>query len=315
MASKKTIAVVGATGAQGGGLVNAILSHADGPFTARAVTRRPDSDAAKALAGRGAEVAQADLDDVDSLTRAFSGCHGIFAITNFWEHFSAEKEKDQAYNLAQAAKSADVKHVIWSTLEDTRKRLAISDSRMPVLQEKYNVPHFDAKGEADQYFRDAGVPTSFLLTAFYWENFITFGAGPQRGEDGVLRLTMCIGDKKLPGIAVADIGKVAYAIYEGGDAHFGQTIGIAGGHPTGAEMAAAMTKAFGEEVVYTDVPPDVFRSFPFDGADEMGNMYQYKRDFNESFVDARALDVAHKLNPEMLTFEAWLEQNADRIPR
>ena len=314
MTSKKLIAVVGATGAQGGGLVNAILAHRDGPFAVRAITRNPSSDKSKALAKRGAEVVQADLDNVDSLSAAFAGCHGVFALTNFWEHFSGEKEKNQARNIAAATKAAGVKHVIWSTLEDTRAKLPITDTRMPVLQEHYNVPHFDAKGEADQYFRDAGVPTTFLVTCFYWDNFIHFGAGPQRGEDGVLGLTMPMGNAKLPAIAVADIGKAAYGIFEAGDKYVGKTIGIMGGALTGAEMAASLSKALGEEVRYNDVPADVFRSFPFPGADEMGNMYQYKRDFNESYVAARSIALAKELNPELQSFEAWLKDNAASIP-
>ena len=86
--------------------------------------------------------------------------------------------------MARAAKAAGVKHVIWSTLDDTRTFMTLDDPRMPTLHGKYKVPHFDGKGEADQAFRDAGVPTTFLLTAFYWENFIYFGTGPKPAGDG-----------------------------------------------------------------------------------------------------------------------------------
>ena len=203
--AKKIIAVVGATGSQGGGLAHAILNDPDGGFSVRALTRHPESDEAKKLKDQGAEVVEANLDDVDSLKQAFDGAHGVYGVTNFWEHFSAEKEKEQAKNIAQAAKDAGVEHVVWSTLEDTRQWLNVDDNRMPVLQGEYNVPHFDAKGEADKYFTDMGVPTTFLVTSFYWENFISFGAGPQRGDDSVLALTMPMGEAKLPGIAVEDI--------------------------------------------------------------------------------------------------------------
>ena len=153
MADKKVIAVVGATGAQGGGLARAILADANGGFAVRAITRDPGKDAAKALAASGAEVVRADMDDIDSLKTAFTGAHGAFCVTNFWEHFSAEKEKAQAKNLADAAKAAGVQHAIWSTLEDTRAFMPPGDTRMPMLQEKYRVPHFDAKAEADAYFK------------------------------------------------------------------------------------------------------------------------------------------------------------------
>ena len=168
MAKQKIIAVVGATGAQGGGLARAILSDPGSGFTARALTRKVSSDKAKELAKLGAEVVEADLDDVESLKRAFAGAYGAFCITNYWELFSPEKEFAQAKNLAHAAKHANLQHVIWSTLEDTRRWVPLSDNRMPTLMGKYKVAHFDAKGEADKLFTEAGVPTTFLLTSFYW---------------------------------------------------------------------------------------------------------------------------------------------------
>jgi uncharacterized protein YbjT (DUF2867 family) len=314
MAQKKIIAITGATGAQGGGLARAILADPNGPFQARALTRNPDSDKARELARLGAEVVQADLDDAESLKRAFNGAYGAFCLTNFWEHYSPDKEKSQAANMAEAAKDAGLEHVVWSTFNDTREWLPISDGRMPVLQEKYNVPHFDAKGEANAYFADRGVPTTYLVTSFYWENFIYFGAGPQRGPDGVLALTMPMGDKMLPGMASEDIGKSVYGIFKAGAPFIGRTVGLAGEHLTGSEMAAALTAALGEEVRYNDVPADVFRGFGFPGADEMGNMYQFKRDFNDVYCGERDLDQVRALNPEVQSFGQWLSVNKERIP-
>ena len=149
MADKKIIAVAGATGTQGGGLVRAIMADHGGPFTVRALTRNPNSDKAKALAALGAEIVHADVDDAASLLRAFQGAYGAYCVTFFWEHMKPEKELAEARNFAQAAKQAKVAHVIWSTLEDTRKLVPLSDNRMPTLRGKYKVPHFDAKGEAD----------------------------------------------------------------------------------------------------------------------------------------------------------------------
>jgi uncharacterized protein YbjT (DUF2867 family) len=314
MADSKIIAVVGATGAQGGGLARAILADPRGGFRARALTRHPDSDNAKALAAAGAEVVAADLDDPASLERAFAGAYGAFCVTNFWEHFSPERELVQAHHQAAAAKAAGLQHVIWSTLEDTRKWVPLSDNRLPTLQGKYKVPHFDAKGEADQRFRDLGVPTTFLLTAFYWENLIYFGSGPQRGPDGRLALVFPMDDKKLPAIGVEDIGKCAYAIFKRGSEFIGKTVGIAGEHLTGGEMAAALTRALGQEIGYNNVPPEVFRSFGFPGADDLGNMFQFKRDFNDYFVGARSLAFSRGLNPELQTFEQWLGRRKRDIP-
>ena len=314
MAEKKIIAVLGATGAQGGGLVRAILADRNGEFAARAITRHPDSEKGRALEAAGAEVVAADLDDQKSLERAFTGVHGVFAVTNFWEHFSPERELTQAGNIARAAKAAGVKHVVWSTLEDTRQFVPLTDDRMPTLGGKYKVPHFDAKGEADQLFRDAGVPTTFLLTSFYWDNLIYFGAGPQRTPDGSLALIFPMDEKLLPAIAVEDIGKAAYAIFKRGGEFIGQTVGIAGQHLTGEQMASALSRALGQEIRYLNVPPEVYRSFGFPGADDLGNMFQFKRDFNEYFCGARNLEFSRSLNPELQTFDQWLAAHAEKIP-
>ncbi len=314
MPESRTIAVVGATGAQGGGLVRAILSDPSRTFTARALTRKPDSDNAKALKSAGAEVVAADLDDPETLKRAFDGAWGVFALTNFWEHFSPERELVQAGHQARAARAAGVSHVIWSTLEDTRKLVPLSDDRMPTLMGKYKVPHFDAKGEADALFTGSGAPTTLLLTSFYWDNFISFGAGPKRGPDGRLALTFPLGDAKLPAIAVEDIGKSALGIFRRSAEFVGRTVGIAGEHLSGAEMAAGLSKALGEEVRYNDVPPEVYRGFGFPGADDLGNMFQYKRDFNAEFRRPRDVAATRKLNPELQSYEQWLARNASRIP-
>ena len=260
MTEKKVIAVVGATGAQGGGLVRAIVNDPSSGFVARALTRDVNSDKAKALAKLGAEVAAADLDDVESLKRAFAGAYGVFCLTNFWEHFSPEKEYAQAKAQAIATKQVGVRHVIWSTLEDTRRWVPLSDNRMPTLMGTYKVPHFDAKGEADQEFTRLGVPTTFLLTSFYWDNLIFFGMGPKKGPDGTLLFTLPMGDKKLPGIAAEDIGKCALGIFKKGKEYIGKTVGIAGEHLTGSQMAAAMTNAFGQPVRYNEVSPEAYRA-------------------------------------------------------
>ena len=137
MADQKIIAVIGATGMQGGGLARALAQDSQGPFKTRAVTRSVTSDKAKALMALGVQSVTADLDDLDSLKRAFTGAYGAFCVTNFWEHLSPEKELTQAKNLAAAAKHAGLSHVIWSTLEDTRRWMSLSDERMPTLMGKY----------------------------------------------------------------------------------------------------------------------------------------------------------------------------------
>jgi uncharacterized protein YbjT (DUF2867 family) len=314
MADKKIIAVMGATGAQGGGLVRAILDDTAGEFTARAITRDVNSEKAKALAQAGAEVVAGDADDAGSLDRAFAGAYGAYCVTFFWDHFSPEKELAHAGAMAQASREAGLEHVIWSTLEDTRLHVPLSDDRMPTLMGKYKVPHFDAKGEANHLFTDLGLPVTLLLTSFYWDNFIYFGMGPTKGADGKLAITLPIGDEKLPGIAAEDIGRCAYGIFKDRTQFARQKVGIAGEHLTGAEMASAFGKVLGTEVVYHAVQPEVYRGFGFPGAEDLGNMFQYKRDFNQAYCAARSLEVSRALNPRLQTFEQWLRANASRIP-
>jgi uncharacterized protein YbjT (DUF2867 family) len=310
----KIIAVVGATGAQGGGLVRAINADPDGGFVARALVRDPGSEKAQQLAAGGAEVVAADLDDPESIRGGFEGANGAFCVTFFWEHLSAEKEKEQARTMAEAARNAGLRHVIWSTLEDTREYIPLDDDRMPTLGGHYKVPHFDAKGESDRYFTDLGVPTTFLLASFYWENFIFFGLGPARGEDGRLSLTLPIGDEKNAGIGSEDIGRCAYGIFKRGSELSGRRIGIAGEHLTGEEMAAAIGRHIGEEVSFNAVDPDTFRSFGFPGADEVGNMFQFYRDFAGEVLATRDVEASRQLNPSLQSFDQWLAENAHRIP-
>jgi uncharacterized protein YbjT (DUF2867 family) len=314
MADKKIIAVLGATGAQGGGLVRAILEDASGEFGARAITRDVNSNSARALAKSGVEIAGADIDDPRSLQNAFQGAYGAYCVTFFWAHFSPEKEIAQAAAMAAAAREAALQHVIWSTLEDTRQWVPLSDNRMPTLMEKYKVPHFDAKGESNRKFTDQGVPATFLLTSFYWDNFIHFGMGPKKGPDGKLAITLPMGDRKLPGIAAEDIGRCAFGIFKKGREWVGKTVGIAGEHLTGAQMAATFSRVLGREVVYNKVSPEAYRSFGFPGAEDLGNMFQFKRDFEDYYCGARSLETSRALNPSLQTFEVWLTANKDRIP-
>jgi len=310
----KIVAIVGATGGQGGSLARAILADPAGAFSVRAVTRRPESAAARALAACGADIVTADLDRAETLKRAFEGAHAVFCVTNFWEHGSPDRELTQAAAMANAVACAGNEHVIWSTLEDTREWVPLTSDRMPTLLGRYKVPHFDAKGEANAEFTKRNVPATFLLTSFYWDNFINFpGMTPRRGADGVAALTMPLGDKRLPGIALEDIGRCAYGVLRGGADHVGRTIGIAGEHLTGLELAATLSQATGERIKYVDVTPEAYRLQDFPGAHELGSMFQFKRDFEEVFRAARSVEVARQLNPSLQTFEQWLRNNGSRI--
>ena len=256
---------------------------------------------------------KADLDDVESLKKAFAGAYGVYAVTNFWEHFSGEKEKAQAKNIADAAKAAGVKHVIWSTLEDTRKLMKADDKRMPMLQEKYRVPHFDAKAEANAYF--AGVPTTFLVTSFYWDNLYMFGLAPKKGDDGQYAWTFPMGTAKMAGIAAEDIGKVAYGIFKAGTQYVGKTVGIVGEALTIDEMGKKLSKGLGiGPVKYNAVDADVYRSFGFPGADEMGNMFQVYRDFEKEMPGRAQRRYSAQAEPGPADVRAVRQEQEGRDP-
>lgn len=314
MASKKIITVFGATGAQGGGLVQAILNDPDGEFSVRAVTRDENSEKAKELASLGAEVVAADIDDAASIEKTLQGAYGAYFVTFYWAHFSPDKEKAEATAYAHAAKNAGIKHSIWSTLEDTREYVPLSDDRMPTLMGNYKVPHFDAKGESDKVFTELGVPITFLRASFYWDNFIYFGSGPKKDENGKLALTLPVGKAKMAGIAAEDIGKCALGIFKGGEELIGKTVGIAGEQLSGKEMADALSKALGQEVYYNEIPASVYRGFGFPGADDLGNMFQFYDEFEKELNEVRDVDFSRKLNPDLQSFDEWLKKNAERIP-
>jgi uncharacterized protein YbjT (DUF2867 family) len=322
MTDKKIIAVVGATGAQGGGLARAILADPEGPFAVRALTRTPDSAKAKELAAQGAEVVHADLDDEASMRKAFEGAYGAFIVTDFWVRRTPEEEAarsrpqmelDQADTAARAAKQARLKHVVWSTLEDTRPHFEHLGSNAPMLDHGYTVPHFDAKAEANASFIRRSIPTTFLETTAYYE-VLLMGAGPHRGADGQLAITNAMGDSVLALVWSEDIGRTAYGIFRAGPRFIGRTISLAGAHVTGVELAELFTKVLGEQVVYRPMSNDQLRASGMPGIDEMANTWLFYAEAHESFVAARNLDRIREINPQLKPLEEWLTEHRNEIP-
>ncbi|MBO0678892.1 NmrA/HSCARG family protein [Mycolicibacterium sp. S2-37] len=316
MAEKKTIAVVGATGSQGGGLVRALLE--DGGFGVRALTRDPSSGKGAALADAGAEVVAADLDDEDGLAEAFDGVHGAFVVTNYWAPLTpeqeagrsrAQRELDQARAAARALERVGARHVVWSTLEDTRSRF-VDDTVIPDV-EGYKVPHFDAKAEADRFF--AGIPTTYLRSTLFYENFAS-SFPPVPAEDGTLTLSIPMADRPLAAVAVEDIGRTALGVFRRGEQLIGRTVSIAGDILTGDGYAAALTEALGRPVSYRPMTFDAFRAQGFPSAVEMGNMFQYYAEDSAAFTGDRDLERVRELNPGLQSFQDWLARHRDEIP-
>ena len=312
MSRQPVLAVLGATGAQGGGLVRAALRDPAQTFRVRAITRRPDTPAAQSLRALGADIAAGDADDVESLRTALAGADALFAVTDFWSHQSPEREILQAANIADAACRVGISHVVWSTLEDTRLLIPPDSPRFPTLGHRWKVPHFDAKGEADALF--ARLPTTYLHTSFFWDNLIHFGMAPTRGSDGRLGFLLPMGTRALPGIAAADIGVCALALFKLGEKAFGRHVGIAGEHLSGPQMAMALSGVLGEPVRHLDMPHEAYAALPFPGAADLANMFAYKHDFNGMFRALRSVAETRELHPGVQDFKTWLNRHAPRIP-
>lgn len=297
-AVRPVIAVFGATGAQGGGLARALLRDPWRRFSVRALTRQPGARAARALAQAGADVVVADLDRPGTLAPALAGADGVFAVTDFWEHFSPERELRQAAQLAGAAARAGVRHVIWSTQEDTRGGA-----------DPWRVPPMDAKGQADAFFRP--LPTTYVLPSFYWDNLIHFGLHPQRDARGVLRWALPMGAARLCGIAAEDIGQCVAALFVRREGVLGERVGLAAEQLTGDEMAEVLARVLGEPVHYQPVAPEVFGRQPFPGAAEMAAMFAYQQAREAEYAAARDPAVARALHPGVQGFAPWALSRAE----
>ncbi|GGU23786.1 NmrA/HSCARG family protein [Lentzea flava] len=309
MTEKKIVAVVGATGVQGGAVARALL--ADGEFAVRALSRSTSSAAAEELAGLGAEVVAADLYDVGSLRKAFDGAYGAYLVTPFFTHLSAAKELEEVGNLVEAARGLE--HVVWSTLEDTREAISLDDDRMPTLDGKYKVPHFDVKGgEADALFEQAGLPTTYVRLSFYWNNLLR-DLAPRRGEDGTLRLSLPMGESRISGIAGEDIGKAVVSVLKRPAETIGRTIGLGSEHLTGDEVAAAFSEVLGEKVEYAPLSHNDFRALGFPAAEELGNMFQYYTEFSEHVLSRRDVELTRSFVPSWLTLKEFLAAHRAEI--
>lgn len=293
------------TGAQGGSVARALLVKG---AKVRGLTRNASSDKAKALDSR-IEVVQCDMDSVDDLKRALDGAHGVYLVTNFWEHFDANKEVEQVKRVAEIAKECGVKHLVFSTLEDT------SAIDAPVVKDGFKTPHFDGKAIASAFLKENFDGATQFYTSFYYENFIYFGMAPKLNgaEDGVYRFGFPMGDKALPMMAIEDCGKAgAAALLD--DSTKGKSVGIASCHMTGPEMAKAFAALTGKKVEYVPMTRDQYAGLGFPGCEDLANMFKFKHDYNEEFCALRDVKASEKLvGGPLKSFESWLQDNKDAI--
>lgn len=312
---KKLIAVMGATGNQGGAVVDALLTVPE-QFDIRVITRNPESDKAKALAAKGCDVVKADADDVESMVSALKGAYGAFLVTNFWADMSMKHEIEQTDKLKEAAIAAEVKHVVLSTLEDSRPIInATSDKdTWPVLVEDFDsyVPHFDGKGEAGERFFASAAPTTLLFTSCYYENFINYGMGPKKyAEDQPLSVTFPTGDLPFPLNSLHDIGCTAVAIFQD-PSTINTRVGVLSVSLTGQEIADAFSECLGEPVVYNSVDPAAYASFGFPGAADLANMFRFWSGFKP--VHRGVAENEKLLGRSVDSLASWIEKNKEAFP-
>ena len=290
----KTIAVIGATGSQGKGVVNALIK--EGTFNVRAITRNPDN-----YSGKAKEVIKADLTDLSSLTEAFKGSHGVFVVTNFWE---GADEIAQGKTAIQAAKNAGVNHFIWSTLPDVEK----------ISNGKFDVPHFTGKAKVDELVKEAGFENyTFVQPPFYFQN-LTGQMGAQPQQDGSIGWTLPI-DSTVKGIHMSDIndlGKVvAGAFLNPEKVGNGNYLSLSTEFNSFNDILEAF-KANGKEYSFNQVPVEVFSSF-FEGAGEIAQMLAYFEVHTYMGPNSEAqIQLAEEISTEdFITLNDWIKQNAN----
>ncbi|KAF2078505.1 hypothetical protein CYY_000130 [Polysphondylium violaceum] len=298
----KIVSVFGATGSQGGAVVEALLK--DGKFKVRALTRNVDSPKAQALKAKGAEVVKADLDDsVDQLAKALEGSYGVFLVTDFWTVF--QKELEQGKKAADAALKAHVKHLVFSTLSHCIK----------LSHGKLSVPHFDLKAEIEQHIRDLSAKnpefvSSFVLAPFYAQNLSTYFV-PRKGEDGSYSLSLPLDPSQGPmEIAdINDIGPIVSGIFNDPKKFSGVAVPFQGSVVTGEQIAEIISKTSGKKVSFNFVPPKVFATF-FPGAEEMATMFQFYSEFGS--FPGKDVKIAQSLATQS-TLEQFLTKNPIKL--
>ena len=326
MPDTRIIAIIGATGQQGGGLARAILADPGTGFAARALTRNPGSERARALAALGADVVEADLDDEASLRAAFDGAYGAYVVTDYFAAIvpdvpacspqeaarnRAQRELAQAANAARAARDTGIRHAIWSTAEDTRPHFNRTRSDIPRTEGGFATPHLDAKSEANAFFTELQVPTTFLQPAYYYESLI--GGLLTRDPRGEPVLSLPLADSRLALIGAEDIGRTALTMLRHPDDFIGRKVSVAGAHSSGEELAAMISGVAGEKVHYRPFTWEQFRSLPFPTAVTAANAFQYFAETQEDLLSRYDLNESRRINPQMASLDEWLRAHRSSL--
>ena len=293
---KKIILVTGATGAQGGSVARALL--AQNKFRVRILTRNAGSEKSLELMESGAQIAQGDMNDSESLQLAMKDCYGVFGVTNFWEHFDTEYTHGK--NLIDAVANSGINHFVFHTLPNYQQ----------LSNGKFAVPHCDIKAALQNYTTQLGLPATFVHLAFYYENFFNFFPLQPDGKDSY-QFGFPQGETKLAMASVEDLGGVVATIFDNAEIYTGRTVGVVGDDESCHTYARIMTHVLQKNIQYRYIPREVFAGFNFPGAEELANMFEVQR----LHILNRRQDLveSYAMNSDMQSFEKWLTKNKSRF--
>ena len=294
---RKSIVVFSGTGAQGFSVVNALMQH--GKYRIRAVAKSTDNRKALLLRGKGTELVRAKLDDLEACKTAVKDAHGVFLVTNFWEHHDEEREFQQGKNVVDACIEGGVKHLVFSGQENVLKRSG------------YSCPHFDAKGRLEDYIQQTLPSTmnwTIIRMPFYFNNFLTANK-PTASSDGTKMVEIPMGNCPLPGIDVRDVGRCVVTILDDPETYAQRVLGLAGGIHSVQEYCDILNKHLAP-LVFKDGKQSLKRHaiLPYPGGVEMASMFQFYQEGIE-----RSVEITKKLNPKVCSFETFVQNHKKEL--
>ncbi|MEI9943195.1 MAG: NmrA/HSCARG family protein [Chitinophagaceae bacterium] len=298
MSPKPIILVTGATGAQGGSVARVLLRS--NKFAVRIFTRNAASSKALQLKFAGAEIAEGDLEDIESIKRALENVYGVFGVTDYWEHF--ENEYKLGKNLIDAVAQSEVKHLVFSSLANYNK----------LSKGEFSVPQYDTKALMESYIKDLQLPASFIHASFYYENFLDV-FHLQKDEYDSFWFGFPQGDGKLATVSAEDIGGIVSSIFNHPDQYIGRTMQAVGSDLTCEEYAFTIAEVLNHDVYYKHIPRDEYAAYEIPHAEETANTFEVQR----LYITERLFDMieSYALNPSMLEFKKWVIKNKEKFRR
>lgn len=287
----RTIVVLGATGAQGGAVIRAMMG--DKKFKLRAATRNPDSEKAKALVKLGVEVVKLDMDDKHSCRDALKGAYGCFLVTNYWEVHDESREVTQGKHVVDACKDNHVKHLVFSGLKSAKD-----------LIKKSGCDHFESKKAIHDCIVRRGIPCTTVDLAFYYENLLNF-MKPRKNDKNEYVMDIPMGHAPLDMVCCEDTGEIVHHVFLHPEEFIGKWLPLCSSRMTIDEYAAAASKVVGRKFIAGNTTVEDFAKLGFKGAGPTAVMFEF---FASGKYD-HDMEMTRKLNPKIRTFEQWVTDN------